>query len=111
MTNQILIQKCLLIIKKIKEHIEEKRVYYICIDSSIENACEDIVPLLRSYGLKYLEGFYIDIYDSGAFRYLNIILPEFGVEGRAEYNQAKINHIKSFIAWLEEGGDIALIEN
>lgn len=106
MTKEILIKKCILIIKEIEKYIEEIRMYYICRDSSIENVCEDIVPLLRSYGLNYVKGFRIDNEDMGAFRYHNIIVPDYGTENRVKYNRAKINHIRSFVAWLKAGNEV-----
>ena len=98
MIKEILIQKCLLIIKEIEERSEVlERTFYICIHSSVEGACEEIVPLLIQYGFKYIECFDLD---DTAFWY------GFSWLYYERYNNTKIEHIISFIAWLEAGNSV-----
>ena len=97
MTKEILIQKCLLIIKEIEEwSIKNGTGFYICNYSKVKGAKDKIVPLLSMFGKTYIERFG-HIY---AFTYEDDSL------FNKEYNQAKINHIRSFIAWLEAGNSV-----
>lgn len=92
MNKQILIQFCNKIIQEIEEYSHKQTgQFFICVDSRVYNVCEYIVPLLGKFGQKYIERFG----HLNAFTYENDSLYGF------EYNEAKINHIKGFIAWLE----------
>lgn len=102
MTNEQLISNC----NQIMAGIQSYRMgsYFICLDAYTLRRDDrlHIVELLEEYGNKYIEGFFRD----EAFMYM---VQGMEVKGD-DYNKHKIEHIKSFINYVVEGGNISLIE-